>query len=71
MNLHSKETQKVQCRSDRLDQVRQPSARAGLHLTLRYRVHPAIADIVAGFAGLGVKSGEFTIAPIKPERSDS
>ena len=30
-----------------------PATRAGLHLTRRYRIHPSIADVVAGLAGLG------------------
>ncbi len=33
--------------------VAPPATRAGLHLTRRYRVHPAIADVVAELAGLG------------------
>jgi hypothetical protein len=33
--------------------VRQPSTQAGLHVARRYRVHPSIADVVAGLAGLG------------------
>ena len=68
MNTHSKKTRKVQCQSDRLDQARRPSTRAGLHLTLRYRIHPAIADLVAGFAGLGAESEDSIVAP---EASDN
>jgi hypothetical protein len=34
--------------------VLQPSTRAGLHLTRRYRVHPSVADVVANLAGLGL-----------------
>jgi hypothetical protein len=30
-----------------------PCSRAGVHLVRRYRVHPSIADVVAGLAGLG------------------
>jgi hypothetical protein len=33
--------------------VHAPATRAGLHLTRRYRVHPALADTIAGLAGLG------------------
>jgi hypothetical protein len=33
--------------------VHQPATRAGLHLTRRYRIHPSIADVLAGLAGLG------------------
>lgn len=33
--------------------VHRPVTRAGLHLTRRYRVHPAIADVIAVHAGLG------------------
>ncbi len=30
-----------------------PATRAGLHLTRRYRIRPAIADTIASLAGLG------------------
>jgi hypothetical protein len=71
MKTHSEKPRKVQSNSDVTEPVRRPSTRADLHLTLRHRVHPAIADIVAGFAGLGVESGESTVAPVKPEGSDN
>jgi hypothetical protein len=37
---------------------RQPATRAGLHLAQRYRVDPAIADLLASFAGLGAELAE-------------
>jgi hypothetical protein len=33
--------------------VHQPATRAGMHLVRRYHVHPAIADTLAVFAGIG------------------
>ncbi|WP_156527813.1 hypothetical protein [Bradyrhizobium stylosanthis] len=33
--------------------VLQPSSHAGLFVARRYRVHPALADLVADLAGLG------------------
>lgn len=33
--------------------VLRPATQAGLHVARRYRVHPSIADVVAGLAGLG------------------
>jgi hypothetical protein len=37
--------------------VHRPATRAGMHLMRRYRIHPAIADTLAVFAGLGQESG--------------
>jgi hypothetical protein len=70
MNRHSKKPRAVQSYSEISEPVRRPSTRAGLHLTRRYRVDPAIADVVAGLAGLGPESGEFIVATVKPEGSD-
>lgn len=70
MNRHSRKPSAVQSHSDISESVRRPSTRAGLHLTLRYRVDPAIADIVAGFAGLGAESGESLVATVKADGSD-
>jgi hypothetical protein len=47
--------------------VRKPATRAGLHLARRHRVDPAIADLLASFAGLGAELAE-TISP-EPEGS--
>ena len=33
--------------------VVQPGTRVGLHLSRRYRIRPAIADLIAALAGLG------------------
>jgi hypothetical protein len=33
--------------------VNRPATHAGLLLSRRYRIHPAIADLVASLAGLG------------------
>ena len=51
--------------------VRRPTTAAGLHLMLRYRTDPAIADLVAGFAGLGVGSEAPTVAISKPEERNN
>ena len=70
MNRRSKKARAVQSNSDVTEPARRPSTRAGLHLTRRYRIDPAIADVVAGLAGLGAESGEFIVATAKPEGSD-
>jgi hypothetical protein len=71
MNTHSKKPRKVQSHSDLPAPFPRPSTRAGLHLTLRYRVHPAIADVIAGLAGLVAESEESIVATVKPEGSDN
>lgn len=35
---------------------RQPETRAGLHIARRFHVNPAIADLIASLAGLGVNA---------------
>jgi len=67
MNRHSKKPRAVQSYSEISESVRRPSTAAGLHLMLRYRIDPAIADVVAGLAGLGADSGETIVATVKPE----
>jgi hypothetical protein len=38
--------------------VRKPATCAGLYLARRYRVDPAIADLLASFAGFGAELAE-------------
>jgi hypothetical protein len=58
MKRHSKRTRKSQSVSDlplfswRVT-VLQPSSCAGLFVSRRYGVHPALADLIASLAGLG------------------
>jgi hypothetical protein len=70
MNRHSKKPRSVQSHLAIWEPACRPSTAAGLHLTRRYRVDPAIADVVAGLAGLGAESGESIVATVKPEGSD-
>jgi len=71
MKRYSRKPRAVQSHSEISEPVRRPCTPAGLHLTLRYRVDPAIADVVAGLAGLGADSGESLVATVKPEGSDN
>jgi hypothetical protein len=52
MNGHSKKARAVQSYSEISEPVRRPSTAAG-HLMLRYRIDPAVADLIASLAGFG------------------
>jgi hypothetical protein len=58
MKIHSKKLRKVQNHFGLPCEPRRPSTRAGLHLTQRYGVNPAIADLLASFAGFEAETAE-------------
>jgi hypothetical protein len=58
MRTFIKKSEVLQVNSETPDPGRRPSTRAGLHLTRRYGIDPAIADLLASFAGFDAELAE-------------